>query len=220
MNKILFLILASIAFSCDQEQNDAQGKIEKESQSDYKPNAESIELNNKALEITMFHRDDSIKVDSAILLLDKATEIDSLYFLGYSNKIQFLMIKQDYPRLLETNKRIKELRPNQPNWIIQRALIFELSGEIDKANSEYKKGINEYEQIMDSEAELSWEFELEFAQSLVMANHYDKAQEIINKLKKENPDLEIWKAFELQTKNELLKMMNKKKNATQCLTNV
>jgi len=211
MNKILFLILASIAISCGQEQSDTQGKIEKESRSEYKPNPESIELNNKALEISMFHRDDSLKVDSAIILLDKATEIDSLYFLGYANKIQFLMIKQDFPRLLETNKRIRELRPNQPNWIIQRALILELSGEIDKANTEYKKGINEYEQIMNSESDLSWEFELEFAQSLVMANHYDKAQEIINKLKKENPDLEIWNAFELQTKSELLKLMNEKR---------
>jgi tetratricopeptide (TPR) repeat protein len=211
MNKILFIILASIAFSCDQTQSDAQGKIEKESQSDYKPNPESIELNKKALEITMFHRDVLIKVDSAILLLNKATEIDSLYFLGYANKIQFLLIKQDFPRLLETNERIRELRPKQPNWIIQRALILELSGEIDEANTEYKKGIIEYEEIMDSEKNLSWEFELEFAQSLVMANNYDKALEIINRLKKENPDLEIWEAFELQTKDELLRLMNQKR---------
>ena len=159
----------------------------------------------------MFHRNDSIKVDSAILLLDQATELDSLYFLGYANKVQFLIIKQDLPRLLETNKRLRELRPDQPNWTIQRALILELSGDIDKANTEYKKGIKEYEQIMDSEANLSWEFELEFAQSLVIANNYDKAQKVINRLRDENPDLETWEAFELQTKDELLKLMNEKR---------
>ena len=211
MNRILFGILALIAVSCGQGQNDAQGKIEKESKSDYKPDPESIELNNQALEITISHSDDSMKIDSAISLLDKATVVDSLYFLGYANKMLFLMIKQDFPRLLETNKRIRELRPNQPNWVIQRALILELSGEIDKANREYKKGVSGYEQIIASEANLSWEFELEYAQSLVMANHYDKAQKIINRLKKENPDLEIWEAFELQTKKELLKRMNEKR---------
>lgn len=211
MKYLILIVLASIAISCSQNQNDTKNEIKRETLFEYKPNPESIELNNKALEITMFHREDSIKVDSAILLLDKATELDSLFFLGYCSKVQFLMIKKDFPRLLENNKRIRELRPNQPNWIIQRALILELSGEIEKANTEYKKGISEYEQIMDSERNLSWEFELEFAQNLVMANNYDKAQKIVNRLKKENPNLEILKAFQLQKKDELLKLMNEKR---------
>lgn len=208
MKNFLLITLVSIAVSCSQNTIDTKSEIEQEFQAEYKPNSEAIELNNKALEITMFHRDDLIKIDSAILLLNKATELDSLYFFGYSNKIQFLMIKKDFSRLLETNQRIQELRPNQPNWIIQRAMILELSGEIDNANAEYKKGINEYEEIINSEKNLPWEFELEFAQSLVMANNYDKALEIINRLKKEKPNLEIWEAFELQTKDELLQLMN------------
>ena len=211
MKNFLLITLVSIAVSCSQKSNDTKSEIEQEPQTEYKPNPEAIELNNKALEITMFHRDDLIKVDSAILLLDKVTELDSLYFLGYANNVQVLMIKQDFPRLLETNKRMRELRPNQPSWIIQRALILELSGDINKANTEYKKGIKEYEQIIDSEASLSWEFELEYAQSLVMANNYDKAQKIIDGLKEENPNLEIWEAFELQTKDELLKLMIEKR---------
>ncbi len=209
MKNLLHLALILITVSCGQDKTNSN--IKQDAPTEYSPKPEAIELNNKALEITMLQRDDSIKVDSAILLLDKATALDSLYFFGYSNKIQFLMIKQDFPRMLETNKRIRELRPNQPNWTIQRALILELSGEIEQANTEYKKGINEYERILDSEENLSWEFELEFAQSLVMANNYDKAQKIIKRLKKENPDLEIWKAFELQTKDEILKLMYKKR---------
>ncbi len=208
MKNFLLITLVAIAVSCSQKTNDTKREIEQEPQGEHNPNPEAIELNNKALEITMLHRDDSAKVDSAILLLDKATEIDSLYFLGYSNKVQFLMIKKDFSRLLETNQRIRQLRPNQPNWIIQRALILELSGEIDKADTEYEKGINEYEEIMNSEKNLPWEFELEFAQNLVLANNYNKALEIINRLKKENPNLEIWEAFELGTKDEILQLMN------------
>lgn len=211
MKSFLLIILASIVIGCSQNQNDTKNEIVREAHSEYKPDPESIELNNKAIEITMNHRDDSIKVDSAILLLDKATELDSQYLMGYVNKVQFLLIKQDLPRLLETNKKISELRPKQPSWIIQRALILELSGAIDKANTEYKRGINAYEQIMDSAANPSWEFELEYAQSLVVANNYDKAQEIIYSLKKEYPDLDIWEVFELQTKDELLRFMNEER---------
>ena len=208
MKNPLLIILAFTAISCNQNFSDKE--IEQEAQSNYKPNSESIELNNKALEISKFQRYDTLKVDSALLLLDKATELDSLYFLGYANKVQFLMFKQDFQRLLENNKKIRELRPNQPNWIIQHGLILELSDEIDKANKEYKIGINEYEKIMNSDANLSWEFELEFAQSLVIANNYEEAQKIINRLKKENPDLEIWEFFELKTKDKIIELIKKR----------
>lgn len=211
MRKVLFTFMVFIAVSCNQKRIDTESNLGQSTQLDYKPNQESIELNKKALEITMFHRDDSIKVDSAISLLDKATELDSLYFLGYVNKIQFLMLKDDYKRLLETNRKIIELRPHQLNWRIQRALILELSGEVDKANIEYGKGINLYEEIITLESNYSVEFQLEFAQSLVLANNYEKAVNIINRLRDENPDLELWESYKLQTKGEFLALMKEKR---------
>lgn len=197
MKNFLIIAIALIATSCGEN-----------TEAHYKPNPKSIELNNKALEITMYARGDSIKVDSAIMLLDEATKIDSLYFQGYLNKIQFLMIKKDYKHLLKTNRRIIELRSNQPSWIIQKGLILELSGNLDEANKEYVKGIKQFENIIDIESDLSWEFEFEFAQSLVIANNYDKANDIIIRLKKDHPKSEILETFELQTKKELLEIIN------------
>jgi len=156
----------------------------------------------------MLNQEDTIKVDSAILLLDLATELDSLYFLGYVNKIRFLMIKEDFKRLLETNKRIRQLRPGQPSWIIQRGLILELSGDIEEATVEYENGVKEYENILHSDSNLSWEFELEFAESLVLANNYERALKIIEKMRDQYPDLEIWAAYKLHTKDELLELRN------------
>ena len=121
------------------------------------------------------------------------------------------MIKQNFPRLLETNVKIRELKPNLPGLIIQHAIILELSGDLENANIEYKKGIEEFEKVMASNADSSWELELEYAYSLVMANDYQKAQSTINRLKKENPDLEIWKVYKLQTKNEVLEQMTGKR---------
>ncbi|MEO1054351.1 MAG: hypothetical protein AAFX87_27180 [Bacteroidota bacterium] len=211
MKNFSLVVILLIAVSCGPNNDHTKFETQEDAKTDYQPNPKSIELNNKALEITTFNFDDSIKVDSAIMLLDQATALDSLYFLGYVNKIMFLMMKNDFSRSLETNQRIRELRPKQPKWIIQSALIFELLGDLDKANTEYRKGIKAYENMLDSETNLSWELELEFAQSLVLANDFDRAQDIINKLKKENPDLEFWEAFELQTKNELLTLMNGKR---------
>ena len=175
------------------------------------PNPKVIELHDRALKMTILdgHGHGYMNIDSAIILLDEATRIDSLFMPGYINKCQFFLIKKDYKRLLETNAKIRILKPHQPLWIIQKGFILELSGKKKKADIEYKKAIKKYEEIIENESNIPWEFKLDYASSLVWSGDYNKANDIIISLKKEYPDLNIWKSFKLPTKKELLTSLKK-----------
>ena len=169
-------------------------------------NDRSLELNNQALEYTAYLHSDPLKVDSAILLLDEATFIDSTFFSAYLNKIPFLMAKGDLTKLLETNAKIQELQPNDPNWIIQRGVILECFDEKDKAKVEFEKGIKKYESIIDTLSSISWEFEHLYAMNLVWVDRLKDAESIIARLKNENPDELFLQEFDLQTKEEWLEL--------------
>lgn len=203
MKNFVIGITALMAMSCSNNtEQQAEG-------ANHTPDAKAVELNNQAMELD---KSDAANVDSAIALLDQATAVDSLYLLAYVNKVPLLMDKKDFPRLLETNENIRKLSPNQPTWIMQNGVILELSGDTEAANKVYKEGIASYEDILASNPEAHWGFKLEFAQSLVLIGEYDKAQKMVEDLKKESPDLEIWETFQLKTKDEIFEFMKSTQN--------
>lgn len=209
MRVIILLNILLVVVSCNQVSSDSSEQLNNVITEDHQPNPKAKEYNDQALEFLLSNDMNILRVDSAIALLDKATELDSLYFLAYSNKIHFLMTKRDFPRLLQTNAELIKLRPEQPSWLIQRGLILELSGDIEKAKTIYTKGIKEYESSLNSDIGSSWEYKLEYAQSLEMANEHNQARKIILKLKKEYPTQSKQNLFKLDAKEDLLKMLAK-----------
>jgi hypothetical protein len=94
--KFLFYINCFLAFhfftSCDKT-------------GQYKPHPESVLLNNQATEIM----DDN--PDSALVLLNKASQIDSNYYLPYYHKVMILFEKQDFKKALQTQKSAMRTNP-------------------------------------------------------------------------------------------------------------
>lgn len=68
------------------------------------PNPDAARLNDSAIRLTNYigNRDSAEK---AMKLLDKATEIDSNYFLGYYNKLFFLDQLKQYPKEMNIRHR-------------------------------------------------------------------------------------------------------------------
>lgn len=174
-------------------------------------NQESIKLYNKAYYFTQLNKLNDNQLDSAINLLDRATDIEQDYSNAYISRIQFLILKKDYNRALNTNKQIQRINPHQPMWIIQEGMIYELSGNIEKAKEIYNHGISKYELILEQAQEFELKLELEFIGSLVMANNPELAKNKLEEINQEYPNNKILKHFELMKKEDLLKQITRTK---------
>lgn len=191
MNYLLILALLLMMTSCDEENT----------LNHHKPNPKAIELNNLAIEIGLFKREDSIDIDSALILLNRATDMDSLYYLAYENKFQFLLRKNDFQGLMDNFDEMERLQPKNPHVLMRKGLVYELFGKQDEAMEMYEKGIKAYDNIEDKG---SLNFLLDYASSLVLANNYEKAMEIVEKARNSYPESRLWEGFELPTKAEVL----------------
>lgn len=193
--KILILTFSVIIFSCS---NDGE------------PSPRAKHLNNKAMKILMENFDLSEEqIDEGIRLLDEATDIEPDYYLAYWNKMTFLFMKNDYKRLLETNKELQKQNNFQPYLIVQEGLIYELKGDSLTSKEKYKKGIAKYDSIINNTDSVSMELKWELIQCLTMSNKEEKARKALLKLKKDYPEKELLKEFPFQTKKELLKGLTK-----------
>lgn len=178
-----------------------------------KINQKAIDLNNKAVKYLQFGQLTVGQIDSAIYFLDMATEMEKDYFIAYTNKIIFLNMNMDFPRLIETNKEIQRLRPKQPMWIIQEGIFYELYNDSIVANDLYKKGLSKYDSIIQNDTSIGFDIKFEYVNSLIMGNKPELAEKKFEELNNEYPDSEILEYFELKSKKELLKKITGAKNS-------
>lgn len=176
-------------------------------------NQEVIELNNQALNYFQYaNTPNKEQADSAILLLDKATSIDSNCFLCYTNKIMFYLIKQDYINALNANKELQRLKPEAPNFIIQEGLLNELNGDTITANKLYTKGLSKYREILNSHSNIEFDFKFEYINSLVISGFEKEAKIKLDELIQEYPNNEILNGFKIESKKEIMKIITAANN--------
>ena len=102
-------------------------------------NEEAIELNNQAVKL---HQEGAIQsipdnfTNDAILLLDKAIEIDSAYSLAYYNKCNFLWELNKNQEALTTAKRFAKLHKDEGYYYL--GLAYEYVDLLDSAKDCYK----------------------------------------------------------------------------------
>jgi tetratricopeptide (TPR) repeat protein len=190
MKYLVWFISFWILLSCRNE----EGLI------NHNPDPMAIELNNRALKIGLYIREDSIDIDSALFLLNQSIAIDSLYYLAYENKVQFLLKKNDFNGLMTNFEEMQRLQPKNPHVYMQQGLVYELFGHDEEALELYERGIVTYDNIEDQG---SLNFLLDYASSLVLANDFEKAMEIVEKARINYPNSRLWEGFELPTKAEV-----------------
>ncbi len=175
----------------------------------YKPDIKAVELVKKANEIgsKSFYKD-SEKANQALKLIDQAIKIDDKYFSAYYSKSLFLSVTKDIDALLLNNSKMIELKPNQPLWIIQRGLFFDIKNEPKKAQENYDLGINKYRELLkQKELNQDYNFRIEYISALEAKENLNLAKVEMEKLKNDFPENELVqsyvKEYKLKTKTEM-----------------
>jgi hypothetical protein len=159
------------------------------------PDKKAILLNNQASEL---YRND--KIDSAIILLNKAIEVDSLYGLAHFNICNFLSELQKYNEALTYAKHYFIIDFNNGAMVL--GMTLEKMNLIDSAKYFYKKLLNNYEKLrIDS---LDYMSKVNIAFITTIAGDKAKGLIIINNVLAENKSLpELKLEFVKSFRNEI-----------------
>lgn len=188
---ILFAIV--VLFSCNTNQ-----EVPK-----YKPKPEAIELNKQGMLLFFNNRNDSVLIDSALILLDKATKIDSNYYLGFQNKLPLLFHQKKFKELLLTTKKLQKLNPHNAEHIMQEGLVYKTIGDKSKAIKLFQ--VANQQSIKNFETNNNVDNGIQLITSYLLLDKKNEAKNILHNLKKDFPENEVLKLIDLE---ELVKILN------------
>lgn len=205
---VIIAFLLTVHYSCGQKTKA------------YKPESKAVELNNQTIAlIDYLEIPDSLR--KAITLLDKATTIDSNYFLGYFNKIMFLVQLKQFDKAIATNNKLITLEPLAHDLYLQGGGLYEQVGDTVSSIKYFKKSLEICNAVLDTMNKLNRDFNLfkiNQAVSLIMLNDSTTANKILNDLYEsipdefefENVEKEYIKSLINKTKTQLLDFFIKK----------
>lgn len=176
----------------------------------YKPDPTAVQFNNQAMTLVAYleNADSSLK---AISLLDKATTIDSNYFLGYYNKLIFYYQLKQFDKAILTNNKLLQLRPNAYDLYMTGGMLYEQIGDTVAAKTYFSKSLNICNSVLDTMNRQNRYFvtvRTNQAINLIMLNDSTKANKIFKDLYESLPeDLE----FDNVEKKYIHFLMNKSK---------
>ncbi len=130
----LLLYFFSVVTSCSQKK-DEQRKEEKR-----KVLKECRALNDVAIEKLnsyYYQGNEADKLDSALVLLQRAVECDTNYFLAYANMATVLTLKGNYNSAIEVVNKLLTLTNNDPEIVVYKGMLYEKQGKRDIAKKQY-----------------------------------------------------------------------------------
>lgn len=169
-----FLVL--VILGCD-----SKDKFEK-----HEPNKGAVKLYKEAWKIAMFENDCNEKVDSALLILEKAINTDSLYIEPHLSIIGFATLKKDKTKALQYCHRAQRIYKDYPEFLIIEGIIRESNDEGDKAKKLYKKALDIYENDLMDEMDENPDLKLHYIECLYLNNQKKKAKSKLEELKVNN----------------------------------
>ena len=161
-------------------------------------NRKAISLNDEAMSLIAFsmppltYKDSSLLHD-ALILLDKAIIIDSLYQLAYANKamvLEYLGRNEDAINALTV---IVKLRPDYAEGFTYLGYKYEKLGNMDSANISYRSAISAYSRRIERTNNVLDKLNRAFIISLI---DKDKGLQEMEKIVEKNPDdktFDLWK---------------------------
>ncbi len=199
MKQTIFILTILIFISCGQTE-----KQKDESQIDKR----AIELNKKGIELAMTFDNDSIK--KAIELFDRATKIESEYYLAYWNKLVNQNQLGQKNEAFETLKKLEELRPNNPDLKVTAGIFLALNGDSLSARQKFLEADKIYTSIIDTLTQKTDPYQTTLtnkAVNLKLLGQEAKANKILKAVKTEMTDdnlKEMIESYITMTRTELL----------------
>ncbi len=104
----------------------------------------AMELNEEAVRI-IIHADNDTEYKKALVLLDKAIEIDSTFFTAYTNKASVFCSLEEYDMSIETMEHLlNNVKPDYPEAYVFLANLYDKTNNADLAKENYQKAIQSY----------------------------------------------------------------------------
>lgn len=154
----------------------------------HEPKKGAVELNKEAMKIAMFEEEYNEKVDSAIILLQQAIDLDSLYIEPRLNIIRFAYLKNDIELALQNCHDLQSFHPTSPMFLVLEGMILESEHQKEKATTLYKKALDLFESDLYDELDENPNLEIEYIQCLVLNNQKEKAKTRLENLKANNKE--------------------------------
>lgn len=156
----------------------------------HKVDPAAVQLNNQAMTLVPYI-DNADSSNKAISLLDNATEIDSSYFLGYSNKLMFYYQLKQFDKALLTNNKLIQLRPNAHDLYLRSGMLYTQLGDTTNAKTYFTKGLTICNSVLDTMTNTNRDYVMlttNQAIALVMLGDTAKANKILKALYDNQPD--------------------------------
>jgi len=168
----------------------------------------AIELNKQAMTLVSFI-DNPDSSQKAINLLDKATTIDTNYFLGYANKLMFYYQLHQFDKALLTNNKLIQLRPTAHDLYLRSGMLYTQLGDTTNAKTYFTKGLTICNSVLDTMTKANRDYVMLItnqAIALIMLGDTPKANKILQVLYDNQPD---YPDFDNDEKKYIQSLMNK-----------
>ena len=155
-----------------------------------KPKPAAVQLNNQAMTLVDYI-ENSYSSRKAITLLDKATTIDSNYYLGYDNKLMFYYQLKQFDKAILTNNKLIQLRPNAHDLYIRGGMLYGQTGDTVSSNSYFNKAMTICNSVLDTMNRKNRDFVMvttNQAITLIMLNDSTEANRVLQDLYESQPD--------------------------------
>jgi tetratricopeptide (TPR) repeat protein len=176
----------------------------------HKADPAAVELNNKAMTLVAFI-DNSDSSKKAISLLDKATTIDSNYFLGYYNKLMFFNQLKQFDKAILTVNKLIQLRPSAHDLYMTGGILYEQIGDTISSKTYFEKSLTICNNVLDTMSNKNRDYEMlvsNKAINLIMLGQQEDANKILKALYDTRPDDP---EYDNVTKKWIQSLMNKNK---------
>ena len=131
-----------------------------------------------------------LKEDSALILYDKAIELDETYYLPHSNKINIYLGRKQFDEAVYESEMVIKKKPDLAEGWVFAGILYDRKGEIEKAEQYYKKSIEIFnDRIANSDkADMISANRLNRAFSYILLGQEEKGKAEMTLLKKEEPE--------------------------------
>lgn len=148
---------------------------------------ESKRLTQQAFDLYIFEveLEATTRIDSALLLFDKAIKLDNKNATALEHKITVLFEQKRIGELISASKSLIKIKPNKPLYKLQKGMFLLAKGETSESTELFKKALIEYEDQLDGDLS-DFDFNMEYINALTINNKFDKAQTHLNLMKEEN----------------------------------
>jgi tetratricopeptide (TPR) repeat protein len=181
-----------------------------------------VKLNDSAMALVRFVNIDSTK--KAIFFLDRATAIDSNYFMAYWNKLSLQSELKQYDKAILTVSNLIRLKPDEHEIYLIGGTLYEKMGDTISSKIYFQKSLTICTNVLDTMNIKNKDYNMLFmdeAINLIMLSNQTKGNQFLKQLYDRQTDSffkELTATYMNKNKKEVLDLMSGDKHTDILLT--